>query len=176
MNEESVHILDAETLDLFAKKGREGGHDVPQAGQANGVKVRRIMQITRDFGRQPFSKIRILDLGCGEGVYTMEAGLRGAEVIALDARTQRMNQGAACAERHGLTNVRFIQEDVRQITREVVGSFDVVYLLGLFYHLDAPDVFAVLENLYGLCTGMLIIEHSSCPAIRLRLRISRWLC
>lgn len=158
MNEESVRFLDAETLNLFAKKGCEGGPDVPQAGQANGVKVRRIMQITRDFVRQPFSMLRILDLGCGEGVYTIEAGLRRAEVIALDARTQRMDQGAACAARHGLTNVRFIQKDVRQITREVVGSFDVVYLLGLFYHLDAPDVFSVLENIYGLCTGMLIVD------------------
>jgi len=158
MNEESVRILDAETLDLFARKGSEGGPDVPQAGQANGVKVRRIMQITRDFARQPFPKLRILDLGCGEGVYTIEAGLRGAEVLALDARTQRTDQGAACAARHGLTNVRFIQKDVRQVTREVLGSFDVVYLLGLLYHLDVLDVFSVLENLYGLCTGMLIVD------------------
>jgi 2-polyprenyl-3-methyl-5-hydroxy-6-metoxy-1,4-benzoquinol methylase len=158
MNKESVRILDSEALDLFARKGSEGGPDVPQAGQANGVKVRRIIQITRDFARKPFSKLRILDLGCGEGVYTIEAGLRGAEVLALDARTQRMEKGAACAARHGLTNVRFVQKDVREVTREGLGSFDVVYLLGLLYHLDAPDVFSVLETLYGLCTGMLIVD------------------
>jgi len=34
----------------------------------------------------------------------------------------------------------------------------VVYLLGLLYHLDVLDVFSVLENLYGLCTGMLIVD------------------
>ncbi len=158
MSEESVRILDAETLDLFARKGSEGGPDVPQAGQANGVKVRRIVQITRDFAQRPFHTLRILDLGCGEGVYTIEAGLRGAEVLALDGRTQRMEQGAACAARYGLANVRFIQGDVRQVTREAFGSFDVVYLLGLLYHLDAPDVFSVLENVYGLCTGMLVID------------------
>ena len=158
MNEESVHILDAEALELFARKGCEAGPNAPQVGQANGVKVRRIMQITRDFVRQPFPKLRILDLGCGEGVYAIEAGLRGAEVLALDARTQRMDQGAACAARHGLTNVRFVRRDVREATREAFGSFDVVYLLGLLYHLDAPDVFRVLENVYDLCTGMLVID------------------
>jgi 2-polyprenyl-3-methyl-5-hydroxy-6-metoxy-1,4-benzoquinol methylase len=158
MKEESVHILDAEALDLFARKGCEAGPDAPQVGQANGVKVRRIMQITRDLVRRPFPDLRILDLGCGEGVYAIEAGLRGAEVLALDARTQRMDKGDACAARHGLTNVQFIRRDVRDVTREVFGSFDVVYLLGLLYHLDAPDVFRLLENVYDLCTGMLVID------------------
>jgi 2-polyprenyl-3-methyl-5-hydroxy-6-metoxy-1,4-benzoquinol methylase len=158
MSEESVFHLDAEALDLFARKGDEGGPHIHQGGQENGVKVRRIMQITRDLSRQPFSKLRILDLGCGEGVYAIEAGLRGAEVVALDARTQRMDKGAACAMRHGIKNVRFIREDVRHVKCEVFGSFDAVYLLGMLYHLDAPDVFAVLENIYNLCSGMLVID------------------
>ena len=158
MTTESVRQLDAEALEFFARKGSEGGPDVPQAGQANGVKVRRVMQITRDLGRQPFEKLRILDLGCGDGVYAIEGGLRGAEVVALDARAQRMDQGAACAQRHGLSTVRFVQEDVRRVTRATFGSFDVVYLLGLLYHLNAPDVFSVLENIHDLCTGLLLVD------------------
>jgi hypothetical protein len=54
--------------------------------------------------------------------------------------------------------VRFIQKDVRHATREALGPFDVVYLLGLLYHLDAPDVFSILENLYDLCNGMLVVD------------------
>ena len=158
MSEEIIHPLDADALDLFARKGHEGGPDVPQSGEANGVKVRRIMQITRDLSRRPFPELRILDLGCGEGVYAIEAALRGAEVLALDARTQRMDQGAACATRHGLENIRFIQKDVREVTIETLGSFDVIYLLGLLYHLDAPDLFSVLENLGMVCKGILIID------------------
>jgi SAM-dependent methyltransferase len=158
MSEESIYNLDAEALNLFARKGDEGGPHIHQGGQENGVKVRRIMQITRDLSRQPFPELRILDLGCGEGVYAIEAGLRGAEVIALDARTQRMDKGAACAMRHGLKNVRFIREDVRRVTQELFGSFDVVYLLGLLYHLDASDLFPVLENIYSLCNGLLVID------------------
>lgn len=158
MTEEAVSRLDPEALDLFASKGREGGPHVPQAGLSNGLKVRRIMQITRDFARRPLAGLRVVDLGCGEGVYAIEAGLRGAEVLALDARTQRMEKGAACAARHGLVNVRFVQDDVRRANRETVGTFDVVYLLGLLYHFDSPDVFSVLENVYGLCAGMLVVD------------------
>jgi tRNA (mo5U34)-methyltransferase len=100
----------------------------------------------------------VLDLGCGEGVYAIEAGLRGAEVVALDARTERMRHGAACAEREGLGTVKFIQEDVRRVTRESFGLFDVVYFLGLLYHLDAPDVFSVMENVFQRMRRMLVVD------------------
>jgi 2-polyprenyl-3-methyl-5-hydroxy-6-metoxy-1,4-benzoquinol methylase len=158
MTEEWVRELDAEALDQFARKGWQAGPGAPQTGQANAVKVRRVMQVTRDLIRRPFGTLRILDLGCGEGVYAIEAGLRGAEVLALDARTQRMALGAACAARHGLTNVRFVQADVRSVSRTAYGEFDVVYALGLLYHLDAPDLFAVLESIRDLCTGLLVVD------------------
>jgi 2-polyprenyl-3-methyl-5-hydroxy-6-metoxy-1,4-benzoquinol methylase len=158
MSEERIQELDAEALALFARKGLEAGPNAPQVGPANGVKVRRVMQITRDLAGRSFGTLRILDLGCGEGVYAIEAGLRGADVVALDARTERMALGAACAARHGITNVRFVQDDVRRVTRQAFGEFDVVYLLGLLYHLDAPDLFSVLEHVGELCTGMAVVD------------------
>jgi SAM-dependent methyltransferase len=150
--------LDAEALALFARKGLEAGPDAPQVGEANGVKVRRVMQLTSDLGSRPFADMRILDLGCGEGVYAIEAGLRGADVVALDARTARMADGARCAERHGLANVTFRQEDVRGLSRDTHGEFDVVYCLGLLYHLDGPDLFSLLERIHELCRDVLIVD------------------
>jgi SAM-dependent methyltransferase len=163
MADEFVRELDAEALALFARKGWEAGPGAPQTGEANGVKVRRIMQLTRDLARRPFEALRILDLGCGEGVYAVEAGLRGARVVAIDARTLRMSQGAACAARHGLDTVRFVREDIRCVTREAYGEFDVVYALGVLYHLDAPDLFHVLENVHALCAGLIVIDTLVSP-------------
>jgi len=156
--EERLHHLDNADLERFAHKGFEGGRGVPQAGLANGVKVRRIMQITRDFARSSPSPIRILDLGCGDGVYAIEAALRGVEVVAVDARTERMQHGSACAERLKLANLRFIQMDVRNVEPATFGVFDVVYCLGILYHFDSPDVFRVLEQMFRLCSGMLVID------------------
>lgn len=150
--------LDDAALALFARKGEEADPGGPQLGQANAVKVRRVTQLTHDLAGRPFEELRILDLGCGDGVYAIEAGLRGAEVLALDARTQHMDQGAACAARHGLTNVRFSREDVRNVTRDTHGAFDVVYCLGILYHLDVPDVFSLLENMHGLCDQLLVVD------------------
>jgi SAM-dependent methyltransferase len=139
-------------------RGRRLASGLRKSEKQTPFKVRSIMQITRDLSRRPFEELRILDLGCGDGVYSIEAGLRGAYVLALDARTQHMNLGAAFAERHGLDNVRFSQEDVRQVTRETRGEFEVVYCLGILYHLDAPDVFTVLENVHELCGWMVVVD------------------
>ncbi len=150
--------LDEAALALFARKGREGGPHVPQAGQANAVKVRRVLQLTADLARRPFEELRILDLGCGEGVYAVEAALHGARVVAVDARTERMREGMACAARHGLGNVTFEQGDVRRVTARSHGAFDVVWCLGILYHLDAPEVLVFLEQLRELCRTLLVID------------------
>ena len=150
--------LDAEALTLFARKGLEAGADAPQVGEANAVKVRRVMQLTADLARRPFEELRVLDLGCGEGAYAIEAGLRGAEVLAIDARAERMDHGRACALRHGLANVSFRQEDVRLVEAAGHGTFDVVYCLGLLYHLDGPELLPLLERVREMCTGALVID------------------
>ena len=150
--------LDAEALALFARKGHEGGPAIPQAGEANAVKVRRVIQLVQDLANAPFEALRILDLGCGEGAYAIEAAARGAEVVAVDARTERMRLGAACAERHHLTHLRFEQADVRSLNRARFGSFDVVLALGVLYHFDAPDVFHVLEEIRALCERLLVVD------------------
>lgn len=154
--------LDADALALFARKGRLGGIPDPQAGEANGVKLRRILQLTQDLLGRPLDSLRILDLACGEGVYAIEAGLHGAQVVAIDARLERMALGAECAVRHGLHEVRFEQADIRRITQATHGTFDAVFALGILYHLDAPDLFALLEAARELCTGIFVADTLIC--------------
>jgi len=155
--------LDDEARALFARKGLEGGAGVPQAGEANGVKVRRILQLVADLAPAPFPSLRILDLGCGEGVYAIEAALRGAEVVAVDARRSRMAEGAACARRHGLGRLRFLEADARSVRRETHGEFDVVLLLGLLYHFDAPDLFERVMEARALARHLLLVDTLVAP-------------
>lgn len=150
--------LDADALALFARKGLEAGHGAPQVGEANAVKVRRVLQLTADLSGGRLESLRILDLGCGEGVYAIEAGLHGAEVVAVDARSERMDEGRAVADRHGLDRVTFVQEDVRALDRDSLGGFDVVYCLGLLYHLDLDDALALLRTIRALCAGFVLLD------------------
>lgn len=155
---ELVQALDAESLELFAMKGTRGGPGIPKVGNANGFKVRRVMQITRDLATVPFAELRILDLACGEGVYAIESAIRGAGVVAIDSRTERMNEGAQAAERIKLTNIRFEQNDVRSVTAQSHGHFDVIFFLGIMYHLDARDVVSTLHHIYEMCRQFVVID------------------
>ena len=155
---EHIHAFDDEALQVFAEKGTQAGTAIPQQGNANAVKVRRIMQLTRDLTGKSFHRLRILDLACGEGVYSIEAALGGAEVVAIDGRTERMNDGIAIAQRAGLMRLKFEQGDIRAVTRETHGAFDVVYVLGILYHLEGDAACRTLENIRAMTDGLVIID------------------
>jgi SAM-dependent methyltransferase len=154
MPSEKVYSLNQQAIELFASKGA----CTPQVANENGVKVRRVIQLIRDFSKKPMDQLRILDLACGEGVYAIEAALRGAEVIAVDARTERMDEGRKVAEHVGLKNLRFEQADIRNVNLRSHGSVDIVLFLGILYHLDQRDILTVLKNIYEMCTQFLIID------------------
>jgi hypothetical protein len=62
MLSEALHPLPPDMLEQFAAKSREGGPDIPQSGNANGVKVRRITQLLIDLTGQPAEQLSVLDL------------------------------------------------------------------------------------------------------------------
>lgn len=158
MSSASAFPLDQETIELFALKGTQGGSGIPTISNANGLTVRRVMQLICDFSKKPLDQLHILDLACGEGVYAIEAALRGAEVRALDARVERMSEGAKAAKRIGLNNLSFEQADVRNVNVGSHGSVDVVLFLGILYHLDQRDIFPVLKNIYEMCRQFVVID------------------
>ena len=129
--------------------------DVPKTA---GVKARRVLQVVHDLARRPVPELRILDLACGIGIYAIEAALHGATVKAIDARTERMSAGIEWAERLGLEQLSFEQQDVRAFGPETWGRFDVVLVLGILYHLDHRDVFGVLRSVHEVTDHLAIID------------------
>jgi SAM-dependent methyltransferase len=156
MSTEPLRALPPDMIEFFARKGLDGATISHTNG--NGVKVRRITQMMCDLTTNPIEQVSVLDLACGEGVYAIEAALRGATVLAIDARTERMGVGAEIVTRLGLANLRFEQGDVRSVRVETHGQHDVVYFLGILYHLDVPDSYHVLEHLHALCREWLFID------------------
>ena len=148
--------LPSDMIESFANKGRATGGG--RGGNANATVVRRVLQIVSDLSLASPDRVKVLDLACGEGVYALETALRGHPVHAVDGRTERMQQGEEFARRLQLDHLRFEQQDVRQITAESHGQFDIIYFLGILYHLDVPDSFQVLENLGRMCQRFLIID------------------
>jgi len=115
----------------------------------------RINQIVSDFAPKPLNQCRILDIASLEGGYSAEFAKRGAEVLGVEGRQINIERAKA---RHTMPNLKFVRDDVRNISREKYGEFDIVLCLGILYHLDAPECFKLLELIGEVCTGFAIID------------------
>ncbi len=91
----------------------------------------------RDSLPADLSGMTVLDIGCNAGFYSMEMKRRGAErVLGVDFDEDYLAQARFAAEVEGL-DIEF-----RQLSVYDVGSlgerFDVVFFIGVFYHLRHP--------------------------------------
>ena len=120
--------------------------------------AKHLLDLVGAIARKPLDRLRILDLGCSEGLYAIEFGLHGAEVVGVEGRAAPLARARFAQEALGLDRVRFEQGDAREATADRFGRFDVILNCGLLYHLDAPDVLRVFENMAGMCDDLAIIE------------------
>jgi SAM-dependent methyltransferase len=124
----------------------------------DGLKLRRIMQIIADFDPKPVHDLTVLDLGCLEGLYAIELARQGAKVIGVEGRRPNIEKARFAKEALSLDNVDFVLEDVRNLSPERHGHFDVVLCLGILYHLDVPDVFRFLGTIAAMTDRIIIID------------------
>jgi 2-polyprenyl-3-methyl-5-hydroxy-6-metoxy-1,4-benzoquinol methylase len=127
--------------------------------------VNRVNQIIGDWRSKPWQDLRVLDLGCLEGLYCVELAKHGAETVGVEIREANLEKAKTVKNILKLEKMHLFLDDVRNISQEKYGKFDVVLCIGILYHLDAPDVFRFIEKMSEVCTGMLIIDtHISLEA------------
>jgi tRNA (mo5U34)-methyltransferase len=81
---------------------------------------------------------RVLDVGCNAGYYSFELAKRGASVLGIDVEPLYLTQARWAAREFGLTRkVEFRQMEVYEIAR-FREQFDLVWFMGVFYHLRYP--------------------------------------
>lgn len=120
--------------------------------------LKKIVQMIQDVSQCDFGKLRILDLACLEGQYAIEFALHGAEVVGIEGRESNVQKAIFAKNVLGLGNLSFYQDDVRNLSKQKYGEFDVVLCSGILYHLDAPDVFPFLESIHDVCRKFVIID------------------
>lgn len=107
----------------------------------------------------------VLDIGAWDGFFSFEAERRGASrVVACDHYAWHgvgwgTGQGKAGFElaRTALgSNVESLDLDVLDLTPERAGTFDVVFFLGVLYHL--PNPLLALERVASVARDLLILE------------------
>jgi SAM-dependent methyltransferase len=122
------------------------------------VRLRQIVQLVCDISPKPVAELRILDLGALEGLFALEFARRGARVVAVEGREANLEKMRFAQTSLRLDDLELHLEDVRALSRDRFGEFDVVLCLGLLYHLDAPDVFGLLQRIRDVCRMCAIVE------------------
>lgn len=128
------------------------------ASPAPDHRLKRILQVSSDLLKKPLAQCRVLDLACLEGHYAVEFALHGAEVVGIEGRRASVAKCDFVKQALALDRLQFFQDDVRNLSVERYGSFDVVICSGLLYHLPAEDAWQLLQALYAVCDGIVILD------------------
>ncbi len=95
----------------------------------------------------------LLDIGCWDGFYSFEAERHGARVTSVDCWRPRNYFAARDALK---SNAEFHELSVYEVTKQKLGSFDIVLFLGVLYHLRHPLL--ALEQVCEVTRDFAVIE------------------
>ena len=121
-------------------------------------RLRRILQVAADLVRKPLAQCRVLDLACLEGHYAIEFALHGCEVVGIEGREASVAKCDFVKNELVLDRARFVQDDVRNLSSEKYGLFDIIICSGLLYHLPARDAWGLLQSMHETCKGIIILD------------------
>lgn len=97
---------------------------------------------------------RVIDVGCGDGVYTLELVAAGAsEVLGVDAAERAVESARERCATHA--NVRFEAVDIYELSHDGE-PFDVAVVRGMLHHLyDAPRA---IERISAVAREVVVCE------------------
>jgi len=122
------------------------------------LRLKRMVQATNDLVVKPISQCRVLDLGCLEGLFSIEFALQGASTLGIDVRASNIAKAEFAQDALGVPNVEFVRDDARNVNAGSYGHFDVIICSGLLYHLLGADAQRLVHNLFEMLGHLLILD------------------
>ena len=123
---------------------------------------------TRDFiwpavltlcGREDLKGLRVLDVACNAGFWSLQATNSGAEyVLGIDARPMHIEQAELVRDVLGIDPGRLAYRtmNIYDLSAETVGTFDVCLVFRIIHHLRHPLL--ALDRLREVCRGFLVVD------------------
>jgi SAM-dependent methyltransferase len=101
----------------------------------------------------------VLELGCLEGGHTLCLARQAREVVAVDAREENLRRARFMQDHRQQDNITFLQADLGSFDLESIGPFDVVFNVGLLYHLPQP--WSLLRQLARIAPFLFLWTHTA---------------
>lgn len=101
--------------------------------------------------------LRVLDLACRTGAFSTALAEAGAAVLGIEGRRENYDRIPPSA-------ARYVLGDVRELSADQHGTFDVTLCLGILYHLDAADAVRLLRAMREVTGKFAVIDtHVGAP-------------
>jgi len=95
-----------------------------------------VFKLLNKHRRQP--PYKILDVGCGPGVFLRDAASLGHQVIGVDGAEAMVRKAEENLRKQGLTRARVFQADIENLPFPD-NSFDIVLCIGVLSYLSSDD-------------------------------------
>jgi len=99
--------------------------------------------LVRELGITP--RLKVLDLGCGEGTTAVPAAKLGADVLGVDIARNLVEAGKKRAQEQGLSNLKFQEGDAANLQELQDRTFDLA--MSIFGAMFAPKPFDVAREM-----------------------------
>ena len=128
-------------------------------------RLQAILRVHDALRKQLDRPLRVLDLGCAQGFFSLSLAEAGAEVVGLDSLDKNVAVCRALADEHPEFNVQFevgrLEERVESLAEQ---SFDLVLCLSVLHHIvhekGQEPVRQIIDSL-AEASGMLLVETLS---------------
>jgi 2-polyprenyl-3-methyl-5-hydroxy-6-metoxy-1,4-benzoquinol methylase len=162
-------------VDRFDEDVRQGGSYAYTAERLSSQLANA--RISRSIGEAyDFRDKSVLDLGCGDGTYSLELpGFGARRVLGIDPAAEAVNAATEKARACGLGNVvQFEVGDLYALEPHVVnGGFDCVVLRGVLHHL--PDAPGALMALAKVAPTIVVLEPNGLnPVLKVLEKVSAY--
>jgi len=121
-------------------------------------------------------KIKILDVGCGDGTFTIEMYKRNniKNIVGFDSAGDAIKIARRGLDKSLKNNIKFLQGDVYNAHKMFKNnSFDVIIIRGVLHHLYQPK--KAIKSLSLISSRIIIIEPNGYnPLLKIIEKVSRY--
>jgi SAM-dependent methyltransferase len=125
-------------------------------------RLQAIRRTLRAIFGENLAGLKIADLGCLEGGFSLALAQEGAQVTGIEARSLNIEKCRLLKEHFDLPNLNFVQADVKDFNVTTFGGFHVTLALGILYHLDNPLTW--LQQVAHATKTLMIVDTHFAPA------------